>query len=77
MNGTDVVVVDETILNDECPCEANHEDCLRTVTHRVTSCDQRGNVCALAVATILHRMTFYRCSGCKRRASECWRLYPI
>ena len=77
----EVVVLDETLLDDEPGCEYKHgptHPCSTEVTHRVIACKQEGNVCATAAEITRWRMeNGSTCSGCHQPACDCWYLRPI
>jgi hypothetical protein len=73
----------EKLFEEEIKCESKHEPdlnphCSIEVTHRVQSCVDRLDECASAARVNLELMDLnWTCTGCKRRARDCWTVRPI
>lgn len=78
----DTITLDETILDNEPPCEFRHNGlttCTIHVHHRVIACDHGGSVCDTAAGIIRDRIVkrSWVCSGCGRNGADCWRIVPV
>lgn len=68
-----------SLLNDECKCESLHSyvRCSMKVTHRVTDCDSSRLVCSNTAKKSAELRKTYTCTGCGRRAKNCWTIIPV
>jgi hypothetical protein len=78
----DIIVLDETILDEHLGCEFRHRTspCSDDVTHVLTAfCAGHVLVCTNAAERKVKEIGDGRtvCSGCAKFASECWRVVPI
>lgn len=82
---TTLIDLEQLVNGDDCKCQSTHDVpgttvCTITVVARKSVCDMPAfNICQsslnynMSVLANLDR----RCSGCKRPAFACWRVYPI